>query len=84
MAKLHMCAVRDSAVQAYMRPFVVPHKGGAVRGFMDEVRRPDSELNKHPEDYELWLVGAFDEDTGVVEAVPHECLVRGKDAKESA
>lgn len=81
MSILQMVAVRDLAIQAYHRPFFVPHPAMAVRGFMDEVKRAESDLAKHPEDYELHSLGEFDESNGL--AVPHangvQVLVRGKD-----
>lgn len=60
---LKVCAVRDSAVNAFLRPFYVPALGAAVRGFTDEVNRSDSEMGKHPEDYELFELGEFNEET---------------------
>lgn len=80
--KLVMCAVRDSALDAFVRPFCVPAVGAAVRGFSDEVNRSESEMNKHPSDYELFEVGSFDEDSGLVEAVvPPRSLARAVDVK---
>lgn len=59
-----VCAVRDSAVNAFIRPFFVPAVGAAMRGFADEVNRADSEMCKHPDDYELYELGSFDDETG--------------------
>lgn len=62
--KLIIFSVRDSALNAFLRPFYVPAVGAAVRGFSDEVNRKDSEMFKHPEDYELFEMGTFDEESG--------------------
>lgn len=62
--ELIVVAVRDSAVDAFMRPFFVPTTGVAVRSFSDEVLRAESEMHKHPADYELFELGRFDEETG--------------------
>lgn len=59
-----VCAVHDRQLDAYMRPFTAASKGQAIRSFRDEVNRADSELHKHPEDYELYQVGTFNENTG--------------------
>lgn len=64
---LIVCAIRDSAINAYTRPFYVPAIGAAVRAFTDEVNRVDSDMHKHPEDYELFELGEFDEETGHIE-----------------
>lgn len=79
MLKRPIVAVRDSAVGAFMNPFVVPSRAAAVRAFTDEVNREGGEMQKHPEDYELYAIGEFTEEVGVVEPVVHELLVRGKD-----
>lgn len=77
---LVICAVRDSAVNAFIRPFYVPAVGAAIRGFSDEVNRKDSEMHKHPEDYELFELGVFDEDTGRFSQLSEpRALARGKD-----
>lgn len=82
MAKLFVCSVFDSAVQAYGRPIFLPAKGAATRSFIDEVNRdaPDNNLNKHPADFELYCLGTWDEETAVFENMqPVELLCRGKD-----
>lgn len=74
------CAVRDAAVDAYMRPFFVPTVGMAVRSFQDEVKNPDSPMAKHPGDYELFQLGVFDEESGKFEnAVAPRSLARASD-----
>lgn len=69
MARLFAVATRDRQLAAYHRPFFVPTKGFAVRSFTDEVNRKaaDNPMFAHPEDYELFHIGYFDEDTGVLE-----------------
>ena len=81
--KLVMCAVRDSAVDAFMRPFFVPSTGMAVRSFTDEVNRQDGEMNKHREDYALFELGSFDEESGKCFNLdtPRQ-LIRGSDIGE--
>ncbi|WNK13764.1 MAG: nonstructural protein [Microvirus sp.] len=61
---LQIVALWDNAVEAFGTPFFVPHIGSAVRSFTDEVRNPDSQINKHPDDYELHHIGEFDPSTG--------------------
>lgn len=79
--KLQIVAVSDRAVGAFMRPFFAPSTGAAVRSFSDEVNRAESEMAKHPTDYELHHFGSFDEEIGrfeLLEAGPM-LLVRAKD-----
>lgn len=59
-------AVHDRQLDTYMRPFVAQTPGQAIRSFRDEVNRPESELNKHPEDYSLYKVGEWKAENGIV------------------
>lgn len=74
-------AVKDLAVQAYGQPFFVRAKGEALRSFQDEVNKRDgqSSIAQHPEDYELYYIGDWDDLTG--EITPHEpeLIARAKD-----
>lgn len=78
--KLIVCAAFDLAVQTYGQPIFVPHRGAARRSFDDEVNRPaqDNPLYQHPDDYELYQLGFFDNESGVFETA-NELIVRGKD-----
>lgn len=74
-----VCAVFDSAVAAYMQPFFVPSKGVAVRSFTDEVCRSGSPMAAHPEDYFLFVLGAYDDIQGSIVCHTPEQLVRAQD-----
>jgi hypothetical protein len=74
--------VRDSALGAFLNPFVAPSLGTAQRQFGDEVGKADSPIHAHPEDYELWHVADFDEVTAEFSAVDRRAIARGKDFKE--
>jgi len=63
--KYAVCAVKDRAVDAFNRPIYVPTIGVAVRSFTDEVNRKDSELANHPEDYDLYELGQWDDGTAI-------------------
>jgi len=59
-------SIRDRASAAFSRPVFTQSEGTAIRSFSDEVNRdsPDNELRKHPEDFDLYCVGVFDDSTG--------------------
>lgn len=42
----------------------------AIRNFEHAVRQPDSLLRSHPNDYALYRVGTYDNETGVIDAEP--------------
>lgn len=64
--KMILMAVRDAKVSCFMRPWVARSEGEAIRAFADLVNEPGHDLNKHPEDYTLFQVGKFDDQTGEV------------------
>lgn len=61
---LKVCAVRDTAIEAYMNPIFVPALGLAVRSFTDEINRPQGQFNAHPGDFDLWHIADFDDHSG--------------------
>lgn len=81
--KRAVCAVFDSAVMSYGQPFFVPAVGAALRSFVDEVNRADKDnsLYNHPEDYVLFHLADFDDETGEFVATDRGIvsLARGKD-----
>lgn len=62
--KLEIVAVKDRALDAFGRPFYVQTIGQAIRSFQDEVNNKESEIHKHPEDYDLYHLGTWNDDTG--------------------
>ena len=82
---LVIVSVKDSAAQAFGRPIFVPSVAVAVRSFRDEVNRKDStdDLSRHPDDFELYEVGVFDDATGIIEVNEPRLVARAKDLKES-
>lgn len=76
-------AVKDLAVQAFGIPFFVRSKGEAIRSFTDEANgkgSANSAIHAHPEDYELYELGVYDDEDAAL--VPHQKpihVVRAKD-----
>jgi hypothetical protein len=78
-------SVKDSAAQAFGRPIFVPSTAVAVRSFRDEINRKDSteDMAKHPEDFELYELGSFDDSNGVIVVIEPRLVARAKDLHES-
>jgi len=74
-------AIRDRAIDSYGQPFFSASVGGAVRSFSDEVNRPgeNNQLHKHPEDFDLFLLGEFDDQTGEFDTTRPAQVAVGKD-----
>jgi hypothetical protein len=62
-----ICTVKDRAADAYGRPMFVPSAGVAIRSFSDEINRnnADNQLYNHPDDFDLYELGEFDDNTGM-------------------
>jgi len=77
-------SVKDTAAQAFGRPIFVPAIPVALRGFRDEVNRTDSkdDLARHPDDFELYEIGSFDDATGIIEVIEPRLVARAKDLKD--
>lgn len=69
-------SVFDKAVGAYTRPFCTPSAGAAMRAFEDDVANAESPVAKHPEDYSLFWLGSFDDNSGLLTPEePPVCLI---------
>jgi len=83
---LFVVCVKDRAAEVFNRPFFVPHRNVAIRDFTDEVNRAavDNQLNKHPDDFDLYLLGEFNDNTGEFSISTPQVLVRAKDVVQSS
>lgn len=78
--RVFVIAIKDRALDAFMRPMFVPARALAVRSFTDELNRKDTPMNSHPDDYDMYQIAEFIEETGefILPDNP-ELIVRGKD-----
>lgn len=81
--KLIVVSVYDRASEVFGRPAFIPARGAAIRSFTDEVNRVDAnnELNRHPDDFDLYILGEFEDSQGIFTLDDNgpTVLVRGKD-----
>lgn len=65
---LQAFAVYDKKARTYSRPFFERSHINALRGFRAEVNRQEStnSLYTHPEDFELHVIGNFNDSTGAL------------------
>lgn len=64
--KMQIVAIKDRALDAFMRPFFAQTLDQAKRMFRDEINRPNSEAGAHPEDYDLYHLGDFEDHNGKI------------------
>ncbi len=66
--KIQAFVIYDMASEVYSKPFFSLTNGEAIRTFSDAVNHLDSPYNKHPADYTLFHIGAFDDSLGCLES----------------
>lgn len=66
--KMELFSLFDVKSEAFMRPFVCPTRGYAIRTVSDMMKEPDNIVAKHPADFALYAVGVMDESTGEISA----------------
>lgn len=77
--KLVIVAVQDRALAAFNRPFFVPTRGAAIRAFSDEINKTDSPMHAHPDDFDLYELGNWDDETGKFDnSTPPQQIAIGK------
>lgn len=70
-------SVFDSASRLFGQPFFVPATAAAVRSVGDETNRAaaDNALYQHPEDFELYHIGDYDDVSGALIPISPVVLV---------
>jgi len=61
---LKMYSIRDSKAEVYNTPFYQRSHGEAERAFTQLVGDDKSTVSKFPEDYDLYYLGTWDDQTG--------------------
>lgn len=83
MTMFKACSIRDTKAEAWTSPMFFQSNAQAVRSFGDAVKDRSSDFGKHPEDYHLFWVGEFDDQTGKLEAMVPEHLAHGANLVDS-
>lgn len=67
---LKVFSIFDEKAAVYGQPFFMPHNGQALRAFSDLVSDEKSSVNKHPEDYKLYVIASYDDCSGGFVSLP--------------
>lgn len=57
-------AIYDSKMESFSAPFTSQTNAHAVRMFADMAKDTSTMIGRHPEDFALWCLGAFDDAKG--------------------
>lgn len=71
--KLKLFSVFDSKVSAYLPPICMRTTPEAIRGFSAAVGDSGHQFHKHAEDYTLFEIGSWDDQTAAIDllSTPH-------------
>lgn len=67
--KMVICSIHDTKAEAFSQPMFFQAVGQALRSFIDAVtdeRDGNNNFAKHPEDFNLFRIGTFDDQTGEI------------------
>jgi len=67
--KHNIYSIRDTCVDTYLLPMFFINSAAAVRSLGDVVNKPSEEnqFYQHPEHYQLYHIGVFDDENGQIE-----------------
>jgi hypothetical protein len=73
--ELSLYSVRDNKVSAYGKPFPEANNIQATRGLQIAVNTKEIQLSIFPEDFDLYKVGVFDDQTGEITTQKPEFII---------
>jgi hypothetical protein len=72
---MNLYSIYDAKAEAFMMPFSATNDGFATRMLLDSASDPATSLYKHPEDFSLFRLASYEENTGVITpVVPVACV----------
>jgi hypothetical protein len=64
-----LVSIYDEKSEIYTYPATANTEADAQRQFIKECKNEKSMLNQHPEDFKLYLIGSFNDATGLIEGL---------------
>lgn len=68
--KLQIYSIRDSKGEVFNTPFFQKTHGEAERNFRELVNDEKSMVSKYPEDFDLYHLGSYEDQSGKIEILP--------------
>lgn len=62
-------SIRDAKAEYFTPPFYKKTHGEAERDFRTLVKDEKSTVNKYPDDYDLYYLGEYNDETGVIKSL---------------
>lgn len=67
-------SIYDSKTGVFNTPFFAMNNATAIRTFSDAANDTQTNINRHPEDFSLFHIGTYDEESGEVSPANHTNL----------
>lgn len=79
---MKICVIKDVKANLYLKPFATVNKIEAERSFRAAISdNRAGPLSDYPEDFNLYCLGSFDEDSGELKVEKEELIVQGQQIK---
>jgi len=82
--QLQLFSLRDLKAKLWLAPSAYRSQQDATRALVLAVAREDSDLARYPEDYQLYHVGSFDDESGIFSPCPPAHVIDLISCKEAA
>lgn len=69
MSNSKFYAIKDTKADYYQAPLLFRNNGEVIRALTNTLKTGDNNLANNPEDFQLYEVGEYDEQTGLIEAL---------------
>jgi len=70
-------SIFDEKAKAYLPPFILHQTAMAIRSFSDACKDPEHRFHLHPEDYCLYQIGIFDDETATISELKKTAIITG-------
>lgn len=79
--RMKILCVRDRSADVFGTPYFSLSIGAAARAFADEINRvaDNNVMHKHPEDFDLYELGEYSDETGTMDTFTPRQVCVGKD-----
>ena len=67
--ELKIYSIRDSKAEIYNAPFFQKTHGEAERSFKTLANDQKSTVCQHPEDFDFWFLGVYNDQTGTIQSL---------------
>lgn len=80
--KINMYVIYDTKAKFYNKPFYMQNDSIAIRAFTDLVNDTQTDVNKHPTDFQLYSVGTYEDTTAIIESHPPIHMANAHELKD--